>query len=316
MRIFLAGATGALGKRLVPILVQAGHYVVGMTQTPSKADGLRAAGAEPAVADALDRAAVMKTVMSARPDAVVHEMTSLKALRNLKNFDEEVALTNRLRTESTEYLIAAAQAAGATRFVAQSFSGWPNTRSGGWVKTEEDPLDPDPPKAMRRALDAIRRLEQMVLGAAGLTGIVLRYGGFYGPGTLLGEGGDIIAMVRQRRFPIVGDGAGVWSFIQIDDAAEATRLAIERGSAGKYNIVDDEPAKVSKWLPALAEAIGAKPPYHLPAWLGRFLIGEAGLSMMNQVRGSSNSAAKQALGWLPVYGSWRDGFRRGLSAKG
>ncbi len=313
MKIFLAGATGALGRRLVPILISAGHDVVGMTRTPAKADELRAAGAEPVVADALDRAAVMNAVMMARPNVVVHEMTSLKEMRNLKNLDGELAVTNRLRTEGTENLIAAAQAAGATRFVAQSFTGWPNARNGGRVKTEEDPLDPDPPDAMTRTLDAIRRLEQMVLSAPGLTGILLRYGFFYGPGTSLGEGGNIIAMIRDRKFPLVGDGAGVWSFIHIDDAASATRLAIEGAPPGKYNIVDDEPTEVSVWLPALAQAIGAKPPRHLPAWLGRLVIGEAGISMMTKVRGSSNAAAKRAFGWRPLYASWRDGFRRGLS---
>ena len=296
MKIFLAGATGALGRRLVPILASAGHQVVGMTRTAAKADQLRAAGAEPAIADALDREAVMKAVMLARPDAVVHEVTAIARTGNVKNFDKDLALTNRLRTEGTEYLLAAARAAGATRFVAQSFTGWPNVRDGGRVKNEQDPLDPEPPKAMSRTLEAIRTLERMVLSAAGLMGILLRYGSFYGPGTSIGKGGEVVEMVRKRRFPIFGDGAGVWSFIHIDDAALATRLAIERGHAGKYNVVDDEPAEVSMWLPDLAQVIGAKPPLHLPAWLGRLVIGEAGMSLMKEIRGSSNAAAKKAFG--------------------
>lgn len=315
MRVFLAGATGAIGKRLVPLLVSAGHHVVGMTRTPAKADELRAAGAEPVVADALDRDAVRDAVLQARPTVVIHQMTALTKMRNLKHFDDEFELTNRLRTEGTEYLLTAARAAGAERFIAQSYTGWPNARTGDRVKSEEDPLDTNPPEAMRRTLDAIRQLEQMVPGASGLTGIVLQYGSFYGHGTSIGEGGDIYEMVRKRRFPIVGDGAGVWSFIHIDDAAQATGLALGEVPAGIYNIVDDEPAEVSVWLPELARAIGAKPPYHLPAWIGRLVIGDAGLSMMTEARGSSNAKAKRVLGWRPSYASWRDGFRRGLSGR-
>jgi 2-alkyl-3-oxoalkanoate reductase len=314
MKIFLAGATGALGKRLVPLLVKGGHQVVAATRSSGKADTLRAAGAEPVVVDALDRDAVTAAVAAARPDVVVHQMTALAGVRSLKKFDEEFALTNRLRTEGTEHLLAAARSAGTRSFIAQSYTGWPNMREGGRVKTEDEPLDPHPPKTMRRTLDAIRQLETMVSSASHMTGIVLRYGSFYGPGTLLAPGGDVVEAVRQRKFPVIGDGAGVWSFIHVDDAANATRLAIERGASGIYNIVDDEPAEVSAWLPDLARAIGAKPPYHLPAWLGRLVIGEAGISMMTKVRGSSNAKAKLALNWQPGYASWRDGFRRGFSA--
>jgi nucleoside-diphosphate-sugar epimerase len=314
MKIFLAGATGALGKRLVPIMIAAGHQVVGMTKTPGKIGELTEAGAQPVVADALDPQAVMKAVMRARPHVVIHQMTSLAKMRDLKHFDKELESTNRLRTEGTEYLLAAAQAAGATRFIAQSFTGWPNSRTGGRVKSEEDPLDANPPEGMRRTLAAIQSLEEMVLGAPGLSGVVLRYGSFYGPGTSIVQGGEIIEMVRARRLPVFGDGAGIWSFLHIDDAASATSLAIERGPSGKYNVVDDEPAEVSTWLPYLATAIGAKPPHHLPAWLGRLVIGETGLSMMTSIRGSSNALAKRAFGWRPIYASWRDGFRRGLSA--
>jgi 2-alkyl-3-oxoalkanoate reductase len=314
MKIFLAGATGALGKRLVPLLVKGGHQVVAATRSSGKTDTLRAAGAEPVVVDALDRDAVIKAVVSARPDVVVHQMTALASVRSLKKFDEEFALTNRLRTEGTEHLLAAARSAGTRSFIAQSYTGWPNIREGGRVKTENDPLDPNPPKTMRRTLDAIRQLETMVSSESRMTGIVLRYGGFYGPGTSLAPGGDVVEMVRQRKFPVIGNGAGVWSFIHIDDAANATRLAIERGASGIYNIVDDEPAEVSTWLPDLARAIGAKPPYHLPTWLGWLGAGEAGVSMMTRVRGSSNAKAKLALNWQPSYASWRDGFRRGFSA--
>jgi nucleoside-diphosphate-sugar epimerase len=233
-------------------------------------------------------------------------------MRSLRRFDDEFATTNRLRTEGTEYLLAAARECGATRFLAQSYTGWPNVRTGGRVKSETDPLDPDPPKAMSRSLEAIRQLETMVCSAAGLSGIVLRYGSFYGPETSTGEGGEIVEMVKRRQLPVFGGGAGVWSFIHIDDAARATMLAIERGMGGKYNIVDDEPVEVSVWLPALAAELGAKPPYHLPGWVGRIVIGEAGLSMMTQSRGSSNLKAKRELGWRLEFPTWREGFRIGL----
>ncbi len=314
MKIFLAGATGAVGKRLLPLLVSDGHQVSASTRTRSKMDGVRAAGADPVIVDALDRDAVMKTIMAVRPDVIVHQMTALASIRSLKNFDEEFALTNRLRTEGTEYLLAAARAVGAHRFIAQSYTGWPNIREGGRVKTEDDPLDPHPPQAMRQTLDAIRQLETIVSGASATTGIILRYGSFYGPGTSVALNGEIVGLVRQRKFPIFGDGAGVWSFTHIDDAANATRLAIERGPSGIYNIVDDEPAEVSVWLPELARAVGAKPPYHVPTWLGRLVIGDAGMSMMTAVRGSSNAKAKRVLGWQPIYSSWRDGFHSGLAS--
>jgi nucleoside-diphosphate-sugar epimerase len=313
MRILLAGGTGAVGKRLVPLLVASGHHVIATTRTPDKLEILRAQGADPVIVDGMNRDAVMKAVVSARPDVVVHQMTALGSMRSLKKFDDEFALTNRLRTDGTEYLLAAAHAAGTHKFVAQSYSGWPNERHGSRIKTEDDPLDQTPPTAMTRTLGAIRTLEHMVLNAPGITGIVLRYGSFYGPGTSLSQTGEIVELVRRRKFPVIGNGAGVWSFIHIDDAARATQLAIERGTSGIYNIVDDDPAEVSAWLPDLAQAIGAKPPYRLPAWVGRLVIGDAGLSIMTQVRGSSNVKAKRELGWQPIYASWRDGFRRGLS---
>jgi 2-alkyl-3-oxoalkanoate reductase len=309
VKIFFAGATGAIGRRLLPLLTSGGHQVIAATRTKGKFDSLRAAGAEPVVVDALDRDAVMQVIGSTRPDTIVHQMTALAGLRSLKNFDQEFAPTNRLRTEGTRHLLAAARAMGIRRFVAQSYTGWPNIRVGGRIKTEDDPLDPNPPQAARRTFDAIRQLEAMVSGPSGITGIVLRYGSFYGPGTSFAPDGDICQLVRQRRFPIFGDGAGVWSFTHIDDAAKATALAIERGPSGIFNIVDDEPAEVSVWLPELAKTLGAKPPYHLPAWIGRLMIGEAGMSIMTTARGSSNAKAKRVFGWHPMYPSWKDGFR-------
>jgi nucleoside-diphosphate-sugar epimerase len=309
MRIFLAGATGVVGKGLVPRLVGAGHEVTGTTTTAAKTSELRAAGAEPVVLDLLDERSVRDAVVRARPDVVVHQATALASMNDPRRFDEEFAQTNRLRTEGLDHLLAAARAAGARRFVAQSFAGWPAAREGGPVKTEDAPFDPAPAEPFRRTMGAIRHLEQAVTGAAELEGVVLRYGGFYGPGTSLGSGGAHLDAVRQRKFPIVGGGTGVWSFVHADDVASATLAAIERGAPGVYNVVDDEPAPVSEWLPALAEAIGAPPPRGVPAWLGRLLAGEAIVVMMTEVRGASNAKAKRELGWRPSYPSWRDGFR-------
>jgi nucleoside-diphosphate-sugar epimerase len=315
MKIFLAGGTGAIGKSLVPLLVGHGHRVFATTRRPEKAAGLRAAGAEPVVVNALDRDKLIQAVGSARPDVVVHQMTALAGVTSLRTLDEALALTNRLRTEGTEYLLDAARAAGALRFVAQSFTGWPNSREGSRLKSETDPLDAHPARHTERTLEAIRRLESMVLASpsSGPAGVVLRYGAFYGPGTGIEPGGDLLEMVRKRRLPVVGRGAGVWSFLHIADAAEATRLAIEGGPAGLYNVVDDDPAEVVAWLPELARAVGAKPPYHVPAWLGRLAIGEAGVRMMTEQHGSSNAKAKRLLGWQPAWASWRQGFRRGLA---
>ncbi|HWM88383.1 MAG TPA: NAD(P)-dependent oxidoreductase [Kofleriaceae bacterium] len=313
MRIFVAGATGALGRRLVPMLVARGHEVAGTTRSREKLAGLAAAGAEGALVDGLDREAVLAAVTRARPEVVVHQMTALADLRSPRRFDREFALTNRLRSEGTAHLIAAAQAAGARRFVAQSYAGWPYARTGGPVKTEEDELDPDPPRQMRRTLAAIRELEDAVLGAR-MEGLVLRYGGFYGPGTPLAVDGAIAKAVRRRQFPIVGGGTGVWSFVHIDDAASATAAAVERGAPGVYNVVDDDPAPVSQWLPALADALGARPPLRVPGWVGLLAIGRAGLSLMTSTRGASNARAVRELGWRPRYPSWRQGFRAAVSA--
>jgi nucleoside-diphosphate-sugar epimerase len=313
MRIFLAGATGAIGGRLVPLLLEAGHEVTGTTRSPAKADMLRAAGAEPVIADGLDRDAIVAAIAAARPDAIVHQLTALGDLTSLRNLDGAFALTNRLRTEGTDNLLAGAREAGTRRFVAQSFTGWPYARTGGPVKTEDDPLDPDPVPSMSKTLTAIRRLEQTVTQAGG---IALRYGGFYGPGTGLTPGGDQVELIRKRRFPIVGDGGGVWSFIHIDDAAAATLAALERGTPGAiYNVVDDDPAPVREWLPALAAAAGAKPPRRLPRWLARVVAGESVATMMTEIRGASNAKAKRELGWEPAHPSWREGFRAALQGR-
>jgi 2-alkyl-3-oxoalkanoate reductase len=310
MRIFLAGATGALGTQLLPRLLAAGHEVTATTRSAAKADALRDAGAEPVVVDALDRDAVVAAVTAARPDAIVHQLTALGDLSNLRNFDKAFAQTNRLRTEATEHLLAGARAAGTDRFVAQSFTGWPYARTGGPVKTEDDPLDADPPRDQRESLAAIRTLEALVTEAGG---IVLRYGGFYGPGTSVTPGGEQVEMVRKRRFPIVGDGGGIWSFVHIEDAATATLAAVERGAPGIYNVVDDDPAPVREWLPALAAAAGAPGPRRIPRWLAKIAAGDAITTMSTESRGASNAKARRELGWTPAHPSWRQGFAAALS---
>ncbi|MBA3528100.1 MAG: NAD(P)-dependent oxidoreductase [Propionibacteriaceae bacterium] len=312
MRIFLAGATGAVGRRLLPVLVGAGHQVVGTTRSSQRARPLQAVGAEAVVLDVLDREAVLASVTAAKPDVVIHQATALAGFASLRKFDDYFTQTNRLRTDGTDHLLAAARIAGARRFIAQSYTGWPNSRTGSAVKTEEDPLDRQPTATSRRSLAAITYLESAVTSADGIEGVVVRYGSLYGPGTALGINGDMVEMVRRRRFPIVGGGAGVWSHVHIDDAATATMLAVEVGVPGTYNIVDDEPAPITDWLPELARAIGAEPPRHVPAWLARPLLGEQGIAMMTAIRGSSNAKAKRELGWKLIYPSWRQGFRTGL----
>jgi nucleoside-diphosphate-sugar epimerase len=302
-----------MGKQLLPRLVAGGHEVVGMTRSAAKAELVRGLGAEPVVADALDAEQVARAVAEARADAIVHELTALAGSLDLRHFDRAFELTNRLRTEATDHLLSAGRAAGVERFVAQSFAGWPYARSGGPVKSEEDPLDPAPAASMRPTLEAIRYLEEAVTGADWTVGIVLRYGGFYGPGTSLAPGGESAEMIRRGKFPVVGDGAGVWSFVHIADAAEATAIALERGEAGIYNVVDDEPAPVREWLPVVASALGAKPPRHVPRWLGRLLAGEAATVMMTEIRGASNEKAKRELGWQPRHPSWRQGIAAPVS---
>jgi 2-alkyl-3-oxoalkanoate reductase len=309
MRVLVVGATGAVGRQLVPQLVAAGHQVTATTRSPAKLDGLRAAGANAVVLDGLDGAAVGRVVAEAEPAAIVHEMTAIPANLNLRRFDHTFAPTNQLRTVGLDHLLAAAKAQGVSRFIAQSYGGWPNVRSGGPVKTEEDPLDSDPPAAQRATLKAIRYLEEAVTEAP-LEGLALRYGNLYGPGS----SEMFVSMLRRRQVPIIGNGGGVWSFTHVTDAASATVAALEHGRPGIYNVVDDEPAPVSEWLPVMARAAGAKPPLHVPAWIGRLAAGDAGLSMMTQVRGCANAKAKAELGWTPTWPTWRDGFARGLDA--
>jgi nucleoside-diphosphate-sugar epimerase len=306
MNVFVAGATGALGRALVPQLVARGHEVVGMTRSASKQDLLRSLGARPVVADALDPEAVAQAVASAEPDVIVHELTALSgpmSMREARNPDRASAaiMTNRLRTEATDHLLAAGRAVGARRFVAQSFGAF---RS----------LDPGSPAPPRAALAAIEHLERAVTAIDWGEGLALRYGGFYGPGTGISLEPDAVmsAPIRKRRFPIVGDGGGVWSLIHIDDAAAATAIAVERGPSGVYDVVDDEPAPVREWLPVLASALDAKPPRRVPRWLGRLVAGETATVMMTEVRGASNEKAKRELGWAPRYANWRQGFAQGL----
>jgi nucleoside-diphosphate-sugar epimerase len=308
MRVFVAGATGAIGKQLVPRLAAAGHEVFGMTRSESKRAMLSGLGAVPVVADALDPDQVAEAVGSARPDVIVHELTAIGAL-NMRHFDRGFALTNRLRTEGTDHLLSAGQAVGVRRFVAQGVAAYgAYARTGGPVKSEEDPLESAPAREMRETLAAIRHLEESVLGARWTEGIVLRYGVFYGPGTGMVPGEEQFELVRRRKFPLVGDGGGVWSFIHIADAAEATLAAVKHGSRGVYNVVDDDPAPVAEWLPALAQKLGAKKPMRVPRFVGKLFAGEAGVVMMTDIRGASNVKAKRELGWHPAHPSWRQGF--------
>ncbi len=265
-------------------------------------------GAEPVVADGLDAAAIRAAVASTKPDVVIHEMTDLAGVTDLRHFDRTFANSNRLRTLGTDLLLAAAREAGVQRFIAQSFCGWAFARTGGSVKAETDELDPDPPQELRRTLEAIRYLERTVTASSSPEGVVLRYGAFYGPGTGVFDR-TMLDQIRHRRVPLIGDGAGWWSFLHVEDAASATVMAVERGKPGNiYNIVDDEPVQVREWLPALAEMLGAKPPFHVPAWIARLLAGEHMVAMMTQVRAGSNAKAKQDLDWEPARPSWREGF--------
>jgi nucleoside-diphosphate-sugar epimerase len=309
MRIFVTGASGALGRYLVPDLVAAGHQVTATTRTPGKAAQLRAAGAEPVVLDGLDRPAVIAAVQAATPDVIVHEMTALSGMRSLRNPDKQFAATNALRTQGTDNLLAAAAQAGVRRVIAQGYAGaGPDRAAGERLKTEEDPSDWLPIRSAVQGPAAIRHVEETVPREVP-EGIVLRYGGFYGPGAT-----DVLLdMLRKRLVPVIGGGTGVWSFVEITDAAAATVAAIERGKPGIYNIVDDEPAPVAQWLPYLAEVAGAKPPLRVPAWLGRLLAGEFVVAQMTTSRGFSNYKARKELGWVPRYPSWRDGFRAWVS---
>jgi nucleoside-diphosphate-sugar epimerase len=300
MRVFVAGASGAIGTRLVPQLVERGHEVVGTFRSAGNAERLRGLGAEPVMLDLLDASAVRRAVLDAEPDAIVHQATALANLRDFKNFDRSFAQTNRLRIEGTDALLAAAREAGVGRFVAQSFASARYERTGGWVKSEDDPLDPNPVPAMRETNAAMRYLDETVTKAGG---VALRYGGFYGA-----SNDGLVEPVRRRLFPIVGDGGGYSSFIHLDDAAAATVLALEDYRPGIYNVVDDEPAPAREWLPVLADVLGAGPPRRVPRWLARLFAGEAAVMMGTQSRGASNAKAKRELGWEPRHPSWRQGF--------
>jgi 2-alkyl-3-oxoalkanoate reductase len=308
MRVLVVGATGAVGRQLVPQLIQAGHQVTATSRSPAKLASLGAAGADPVLLDGLQAQAVGAAVAEAEPEVIVHEMTAIPASVNLRKFGPTFAATNKLRTTGLDHLLAAAAAQGVGRLIVQSYAGWPNIRSGGPVKTEDDPLDPEPPAAQRATLDAIRYLERAVTTAR-LEGLALRYGNLYGPGS----SDQFVRLLKRRQVPIIGTGAGVWSFLHVTDAAAATVAAVNGGATGIYNIVDDEPATVAQWLPVMARAVGARPPLHVPAWVGRLAAGEAGLSMMTQIRGCSNAKAKASLGWQPIWPSWRSGFEHGLT---
>jgi len=301
MRVFVAGASGAIGTRLVPQLIEHGHEVIGTFRSPGNAERVRAVGAEPIALDLFDAAAVRQAVLQTKPEAIVHQATALADVRFSRKFDRTFAQTNRLRTEGTDALLAAAREAGVRRFVAQSFASMRYAPEGGPVKTEDDPLNPSPPAGARESNAAMAYLDRVVTEAGG---IALRYGGFYGPQ----PNDQLVTMVRKRLFPIVGDGGGVFSFIHLDDAVAATVLALEHEGPAIYNIVDDEPAPVREWLPVLAQVLGARPPRHVPVWLARLVAGEIAVQMFTESRGASNAKAKRELGWTLRYPSWRQGF--------
>jgi 2-alkyl-3-oxoalkanoate reductase len=300
MRVFVTGASGAIGTRLVPQLIDGGHEVIGTSTSPRTAERVRELGAKPVMLDLLDRDAVRKSVVGAAPDAIVHEATALANVRFSRNLDKSFVATNRLRTQGTDALIAAGREAGVSRFVAQSFASYRFAREGGMVKSEDDPLDPDPPASMRESWAAMNYLEEAVTAAGG---IALRYGVFYGA-----SNDGLMEPVRKRQFPIVGDGGGMLSWIHLEDAAAATVLALEHDGPNIYAIVDDDPAPTREWLPVLADALGAKPPRRFPRWLARLIGGQAAVLLGTEARGASNAKAKRELGWEPRYASWRQGF--------
>lgn len=307
MRVFVAGGTGVVGRRLVPQLVARGHQVTATTTASGKLGFLRDLGAQAVVMDGLDARSVREAVAAARPDAVVHQMTAISEGKpDMKHMDRWFATTNRLRTEGTDHLLAAVEATGVPHFVAQSYASWNGIREGGWVKTEEDPLDLLDGTVANPGMKAIRHVEEAV---AEVGGAALRYGGLYGPGAT----DDQVELVRKRQFPVVGDGAGYSSWVHLDDAASATVLAVEQKATGVFNIVDDEPAPAGDWLPYLAACAGAKPPMRVPKWLARLLAGEVAVTMMTEGRGFSNAKAKRELGWQLRYPSWRQGFKEALS---
>ncbi|MGI5421945.1 NAD-dependent epimerase/dehydratase family protein [Actinomadura luteofluorescens] len=308
MRVLVAGATGAMGKELVPRLVDAGHEVFAMVRNESGKSEAARLGAMPVIADALDRSQVEAAVREAAPEVIVNQLTAIGDI-DTRHFERSFAATDRLRIEGNDNLLAAARATGVRRFVAQSNGAFTYGRTGGRVKSEQDPLDRSPIAPMASMIAAVEHLEKAVLSADWTEGIVLRYGAFYGPGTSMAPGSEQLEMIRKRKFPVVGDGGGVWSFVHIADAAEATVAAVENGGRGVYNIVDDAPAPVADWLPELAAMLGAKKPMRVPRFVGRLAAGEAGVVLMTELRGASNAKAKCELGWHPAHPTWRQGLR-------
>ncbi len=312
MRIFLAGASGAIGQTLIPLLIPQ-HEVFGAFRNPDHAPRVQSLGATPVILDALDAKAVNHRISEIKPQVVIHQLTAIPARIDLSHFDRDFALTNRLRTEGTRNLTTAAVNAGVDRFIAQSFAGWPYAPTGIRLKTEEDELNPDPPPQLKTTLEAIRTLESTVLREPAFTGIVLRYGPLYGPHSSIAPDGSVVEDIRHHKVPLIGQGTGVWSFLHIHDAATATVTALKNTNRGIYNIVDDDPALVSEWLPYLAECLGAKPPMHVPNAIARMMVGQHAVALMNDIRGVSNEKAKRELGWTPKWKSWKQGFREGLT---
>ncbi len=298
MRVLVVGGSGAIGSRLIPQLADLGHQVTGTSRSAGKAGRLRSLGAEPAVLDVLDAGAVRALVAAVQPDAIIYQATALFGVRMGRNMDRAFGPTNRLRTTGTDTLLAAARDHGVPRFIAQSFAPFRYARAGEPVKDESDPLVADPPPSARQMFAAMAHVDQAVTAAGG---IALRYGGFYG------DEDAMVKAVRKRQFPLIGDGGGIMSFVHLDDAAAATVLALDCDGPAIYNITDDEPAPMRDWLPALAAAVGAKPPRHLPAWLAGLFMGKM-LPMMTQAPGASNAKAKKELGWVLRYPTWRTGF--------
>ncbi|MDQ2841594.1 MAG: NAD(P)-dependent oxidoreductase [Acidobacteriota bacterium] len=309
MKVFLAGATGAIGQRLLPLLIKDGHEVFASTRSSAKVEGLQHLGARPLVVDVLDETSIRRAVVSVGPDVVIHELTALSHIKSYRHLDDSLAETNLLRTRGLDNLIAAAVETGAGRFIAQSFGGWPNGRGGPRIKSEVDPLDDSPSPSMAKSLAAIKHIETTVPSIPTMTGIVLRYGQLYGPGTGFSTNGAMVRLVESRSFPLIGGGCGIWSFVHVDDAASATVAALTRGDAGIYNVVDNEPSEISNWLPFLAGLIRAKRPYSVPKWLGRILAGDAVTVQMTAIRGLSNQKARLGLDWHPQHATWRTGFR-------
>jgi len=309
VRVFVAGATGVIGRRLVPMLAAEGHEVIGMTRSPEKAGALSELGAQPVVADALDPAAVRAVVGEARPDAIIHQLTSLPQRIDTRKIERDFATNDRLRSEGTRNLLHAARAAGGARIVAQSIAFAYAPGPPGTLHDEKDPLYLDSPAPFRRSVEAVAELERAVLDGLG---VVLRYGYFYGPGSAISPGGSMSEDLARRRLPVIGRGEGVWSFVHVEDAARAAVAALTLGESGAYNVVDDDPAPVSDWLPALADALGARPPRRVPAPIARMMAGSYAVATMTRAQGASNERARRDLGWVPEHASWQEGFRTAL----